>query len=82
MTPAAPRIYALVAANAPTAIVFRRGPSDWWHLGRWDLETGGFESGAWLRGRLYPRRCDLSPDGALLLAFILKQTGPGFPKPD
>jgi len=60
----------MVATRAPVAIVFRRGPTDWWMLGRWDLVTGDFEAGAWLRGRLYPRRSDLSPDGTLLYAFI------------
>ena len=78
----APRLYAQVAAGAPVALVFRRAPSRWWQLGRWDLQTGDYEPGAWLRGRLYPRRCDLSPDGALLLAFILKPTAPGFLEPD
>lgn len=73
-----PRLYAIVATEASVAIVFRRGPSKWWHIGRWDLATGTYEPGAWLRGQLYPRRSDISPDGELLLAFVLKTTGPGF----
>lgn len=68
----------MVATRAPVAVVFRRGPAGYWHIGRWDLVSGEYEPGAWLRGTLYPRRCDLSPDGSLLLAFILKRTGPGF----
>jgi hypothetical protein len=68
----------MVATRAPVAVVFRRGPSGYWHIGRWDLVSGEYEPGAWLRGMLYPRRCDLSPDGTLLLAFIMKRTGPGF----
>jgi hypothetical protein len=76
--PVAPRIYAIVAAKAPVAVVFRRGPSQWWHVGRWHLDTGAYEPGAWLRGRLYPRRCDISPDGELLSAFVWKRTRAGF----
>ncbi len=79
---AGPRLYALVATRAPVAAVFRRGPSEWWHIGRWDLATGDCEPGARLHGRIYPRRSDLSPDGTLLLAFIMGRTGPGFLEPD
>ena len=82
MAVVAPRLYAQVAAQASIAVVFRRGPSRWWHLGRWDLRNGDYEPGAWLRARLYPRRSDLSPDGALLLAFVMKTTAPGFLEPD
>ncbi len=78
MPAAPPRLYAMAATRAPVAVVFRRGPASWWHVGRWDLVSGGYEPGAWLRGMLYPRRCDVSPDGSLLLAFIMKRTGPGF----
>jgi hypothetical protein len=76
--PTAPRIYAIVAAKAPVAVVFRRGPSQWWHVGRWHLDTGAYEAGAWLHGGLYPRRCDISPDGELLCAFVRKRTRAGF----
>ena len=69
-----PRLYAQVAARAPVAAVFRRGPASWWQVGRWDLVSGDYEPGAWLRGGLYPRRGDLSPDGTLLLSFLMKRT--------
>jgi len=65
----APRIHILPAAGAPEAVVVRRGPSDWWHLLRWRLDTLTVEPGAWFSGRLYPRRCDVSPDGRLLGYF-------------
>jgi hypothetical protein len=51
-------------------------------VGRWDLLSGDYAPGAWLHGGLYPRRCDLSPDGSLLLAFVMKRTAPGFLEPD
>ncbi len=67
-------IHVISAARAPAAIVFRRGPHRWWHIARWHLDTGDIEGGAWFRGSLYPRRCDLSPDGELLYYFALKSS--------
>jgi hypothetical protein len=64
-----PRIHVLPAADAPEAVVLRRGPSDWWHVLRWRLDTLAVEPGAWFSGRMYPRRCDVSPDGLLLGYF-------------
>lgn len=67
-----PRLYAMIASRAPLAVVFRRGPTDWWQVSRWNLDTGELEPGAWFHGTLYPRRSDLSPDGQLLYYFALK----------
>jgi hypothetical protein len=55
-------------------VVFRRGPSRWWYLARWHLDTGDIEGGAWFHGGLYPRRCDLSPDGELLCYLAMKSS--------
>jgi len=52
--------------------VLRRGPSAWSHLGRWDLRRQVYEPGAWIRGNLYPQRCDLSPDGQWFTYLTLK----------
>ena len=70
----APRIYCIPATDAPVLAVFRRGPSDWSHVGRWDLVSGRYEPGGWLRGRIFPRRSDLSPDGRLLCYSAHKPT--------
>ena len=51
--------------------MLRRGPSGWTHVGRWDLRGPAYEPGSWLRGTLYPQRCDLSPDGRYLSYFAL-----------
>lgn len=67
-----PRIFGIPAADAPVVAVIRRGPSDWCHVGRWNLDTMEFQSGSWLRGTIYPQRCDLSPDGRWLCYFTLK----------
>ncbi len=67
-----PRIFGIPALRAPIVAIIRRGPSAWMHVGRWDLETPAYEPGAWLRGTIYPQRCDLSPDGRWLAYFALK----------
>lgn len=67
-----PRIYCIPATQAPVVAVFRRGPSRWSHIGRWDLAAGRYEPGGWLGGRIFPRRSDLSPDGQYLCYFAHK----------
>jgi hypothetical protein len=62
-----PRLFVLVAAASPHALVLRRGPSAWVHLIAWDTRRDAFTEGAWYRGRIYEEKCDLSPDGALFL---------------
>jgi hypothetical protein len=73
-----PRLYCLVATNASVALVFRRGPSDWFHLSRWRLDDGSVESGAWVRKKLFPSRCDISEDGKLLLYYMSGAWGHGY----
>ena len=74
MEKVSPRIYCIPAVVAPVVAVFRRGPTQWSHLGRWDLVQGRYEPGAWLLGRIFPRRSDLSPDGQWLSYFAHKPT--------
>jgi hypothetical protein len=71
-----PRIYALLARNAPVGVIFRRGPSKQVLLIKWNLEKDTFEIGQWFKGRIYEHRCDLSPDGNLLLYFAANQKKP------
>ena len=78
MTPfISPRIYCIPATQAPVVAVFRRGPSNWAHIGRWDLAAKRYEHGAWLGGRLFPRRSDLSPDGQYLCYYAINQVRRG-----
>lgn len=65
-----PRLFVIFAKEADEAVIFRRGPAAWFHVIRWDTKHDKFYSGAWVKGRIYPESCDLSPDGALLLYFI------------
>ena len=62
----------IVAAEAEEAVIFRKGPAAWCHIVRWNMADDSFHHGAWLRGRVYAERCDLSPDGKLLLYFALQ----------
>lgn len=43
---------------------------------RWNLEKDTFEAGQWFKGRIYEKRCDLSPEGDLLLYFAASQKKP------
>jgi hypothetical protein len=68
------RLFMIFARKAPTAIIFRRGPSAWVQVIRWNTRTDEFEAGQWFHGRVYERRSDLSPDGSLLIYFASKIT--------
>jgi len=60
------------AQKAAVAVIFRRGPSKEVEVIRWDFSRDTFERGHWFRGRIYEKRCDLSPDGKLLVYFASK----------
>jgi hypothetical protein len=66
------RLFVIMARQSPRAVILRRGPSPWYHVVRWTTSKDQFEHGAWFKGRIYEERCDLSPDGELLLYFALK----------
>jgi len=65
-------MFVLLARQANVGVILRRGPTDWWHVILWDTERDGFERGQWFRGRLYPDKCDVSPDGKLFIYFAGK----------
>jgi hypothetical protein len=70
------RLYAVLARQAPFGIVFSRGPSKNVLLVKWNTSDDTFQVGQWLKGRIYERRCDLSPDGDLLLYFAANYREP------
>jgi hypothetical protein len=75
-TPRPPcRLFPIFARQAPRAVIFRRGPTDWVRLILWHTDTDQLEYGQWFKGRIYERRCDLSPDGSLLVYFARKISG-------
>lgn len=65
------RIHVIIARNAHKAIVIRRGPSKKVCTIGWNMESDTFQVGQWLQGRIYERRCDLSPNGAFFIYFAL-----------
>jgi len=69
------RLYALLARDGRSAVVFRRGPSKHVCLIRWWLGSDEIEVGQWLKGRVYERRSDLSQDGELLVYLAAKHKG-------
>lgn len=66
-----PRLHVLLAREAKTGLVIRRGPSKRVCTIGWDRENDRFTIGQWLNGRIYERRCDLSPDGKHLIYFAM-----------
>jgi hypothetical protein len=65
------RLHVLLASEAPVGVIFRRGPSKSVCSIRWNLVSDKFELGQWLRGRIYERRADISPDGRYLIYFAM-----------
>ncbi|MCC6861422.1 MAG: hypothetical protein IT158_22835 [Bryobacterales bacterium] len=63
------RLHVLLASGAPVGVVFRRGPANAVCTVGWNRGTDEFQLGQWLRGRIYERRADLSPDGRHLIYF-------------
>ena len=66
------RLHIILARRGSRAVVFRRGPSDKVAVIGWDRGDDSFRLGQWLRGRIYPYRCDLSPSGEYLIYFAAK----------
>src|SRR5947209_589019 len=65
------RVHILLARDARLGVVIRRGPSKQVCTLLWDRTCDRFRVGQWLKGRIYERRSDLSPDGKHLLYFAL-----------
>jgi hypothetical protein len=64
-------LHVLLARRARTGLVLRRGPSHAVCAIGWDRVRDTFEIGQWLRGRIYERRSDLSPDGQHAIYFAM-----------
>lgn len=72
------RVHPILARNANTAVIIRRGPSKSVCTMLWNRSNDTFKLGQWLRGRIYERRSDLSPDGKHFMYFAMnaKWDGP------
>jgi hypothetical protein len=65
------RIHVILSQESDSAIVIRRGPSKSVGTFLWDRKTNAVRLGQWMKGRIYERRCDLSPDGKYFLYFAM-----------
>lgn len=71
MTTFPARLHVLLASRAPVGLVIRRGPAKQVATLLWDRKRDEFKLGQWLKGKIYERRSDLSPDGKLFLYFAM-----------
>ncbi len=71
MTKFPARIHVLLASDEPVGLIIRRGPSKSVATLLWNRKTDEFRLGQWLKGRIYERRSDLSPDGKYFLYFAM-----------
>jgi hypothetical protein len=69
------RLHVFLARKAKVGLVIRRGPSKSVCTVLWNRERDKFELGQWLRGRIYERRSDLSPDGKYFIYFAMNGRG-------
>lgn len=65
------RVHVLLASRAPYGVIIRRGPAKAVCTVGWDRSQDTFQVGQWLKGRIYERRSDLSPDGRYLIYFAM-----------
>jgi hypothetical protein len=71
MTPFPARLHVLLASDAPLGVIIRRGPSNHVATLLWDRKKDTLQLGQWLKGRIYERRSDLSPDGKYFMYFAM-----------
>jgi hypothetical protein len=64
------RISGLLASGANVAVIFRRGPSKQTRMLLWDLNNDRVVPGQWIKGQVFTRRCDVSPDGRYVVCAI------------
>jgi len=73
------RTTVLFAADAPRAVILRRGPRTHHQLIAWNLEDDAFEHGQWMKGNV--RLVDLSPRGDKLIYFAEQFRARAFLRP-
>ena len=65
------RLHVLIARDAPSALVIRRGRAKQVCTLSWDRTKDLVTLAQWMSGRVYERRCDLSPDGRHWIYFAM-----------
>lgn len=66
------RIEMLHARKTNETVIFRRGPSKWVQLLKWNTNKDKITPGQWFKGNIYARKADLSPCGNYLIYFAAK----------
>jgi|GEM_PF-4811693 hypothetical protein len=60
---ASARVQVLLANDSPQGALIRRDPSKKTGIIGWNRLNDTFQVGQWLKGKIYPERCDITPDG-------------------
>jgi len=66
------RLEMLHAREANETVIFRRGPSKWVQILKWNTVTDEIIQGHWFNGRIYTEKADLSPCGNYMIYFAAK----------
>lgn len=57
------KLHLIFAPNAPVAAILRQGPAKYMRLIYWDRRDNSFVDGQWIKNKVHPASCCLSPDG-------------------
>jgi len=66
-----PRLHVLIASKSKNAVIIRKGPSNRVGIFHWDRRNNKIEEAQWLKGRIYARRSDISPNGKYWIYFAM-----------
>ena len=65
------RLHVILPTNSDNALVIRRGPSKQTCILSWNTQSDEVQPTQWLKGRIYERRSDVSPDGKHWIYFAM-----------
>jgi hypothetical protein len=66
-------LHAILAAESPAAILIKRGPGRFSCTIGWDRRSDTFQTGQWVRKKIYHDDADLSPDGEHFVCWVDSQ---------
>jgi hypothetical protein len=69
------RIHLLAARESPVIAILQRKRAKLFHVIAIDTKTLRITEGSWFRGKLYPKRCDLSFDGKFMVYLAMGASG-------
>lgn len=73
INPVPPRLAVLPARDSADAVIICRHKSKRTAIIGWDRKTDTFEVTQWLKGKLYPYRSDIAPDGRHWVYFAMSE---------